>query len=535
MKSDMPKKTVVITDLDNTLYDWVYFWYESFNAMLSKIEEISGIKRALLIPDIKKVHASHSTSEYSFLIQEMKILQEKYRDQDLSVIFQPAIDLYRKKRDESLKLFDGVLETLIELKRKGSLIVGFTESQEFYSTYRIKRLGLDGLLDIVYFPPELSPPSEEVILKARTGEPSKYSFARTQKAYTPICQTKPNPSLLLSIVSDIKADISEVVYIGDSLTKDIAMAKMVGVSDVFAQYGVAHSRPEYQLLRDVTHWKEDAVKKEKETNVSHTNPTYTLAKSFNEILSLFSFEPFISRKMVDSHIQNIVEAWKKTVDVQMHFNDLELRIRNFAITLLGAILGVAALTLKDNPSFIIYSLNIPVASVVAFIAFVCWNAFYFMDRFWYHRLLRGAVKQGLLFEKQICVAIPNFKLTKSIGDSSPFSVGKITIHTNTKMDAFYGAISIALLTLCALLFFNHSKPELVKNPVEVIAKDTTFIISGRAFQAYYCPKNQVCDSLSSQIAILKDRLAKSIDSVPPASRNAPQKPKEKLTSMPRHN
>ena len=32
----------------------------------------------------------------------------------------------------------------------------------------------------------------------------------------------------------------------------------------------------------------------------------------------------------------VVEAWKKTVDVQQQFNDIELRIRNYAITLLVA-------------------------------------------------------------------------------------------------------------------------------------------------------------------------------------------------------
>ena len=37
----------------------------------------------------------------------------------------------------------------------------------------------------------------------------------------------------------------------------------------------------------------------------------------------------------------VVEAWKKTVDVQQQFNDFELRIRNYAITLLVAIVGAA--------------------------------------------------------------------------------------------------------------------------------------------------------------------------------------------------
>jgi hypothetical protein len=37
-----------------------------------------------------------------------------------------------------------------------------------------------------------------------------------------------------------------------------------------------------------------------------------------------------------------VEAWKKTVDVQQHFNDLELRVRNFAITFTAGFWGSSA-------------------------------------------------------------------------------------------------------------------------------------------------------------------------------------------------
>ncbi|MGB3684156.1 MAG: hypothetical protein WA990_16885, partial [Rubrobacteraceae bacterium] len=34
-----------------------------------------------------------------------------------------------------------------------------------------------------------------------------------------------------------------------------------------------------------------------------------------------------------------LEQWKKVVEVQQHFNDLELRIRNFALIITGAFLA----------------------------------------------------------------------------------------------------------------------------------------------------------------------------------------------------
>ncbi|WBO58039.1 hypothetical protein GT370_12285 [Acidocella sp. MX-AZ03] len=41
-----------------------------------------------------------------------------------------------------------------------------------------------------------------------------------------------------------------------------------------------------------------------------------------------------------------IEIWKKIVDVQQHFNDLELRIRNFALIITGAFLGMGDMRLQ---------------------------------------------------------------------------------------------------------------------------------------------------------------------------------------------
>jgi hypothetical protein len=47
-----PQKTVLITDLDNTLFDWVELWVRCFSTMLESIVQISGIPKDTLIPEI---------------------------------------------------------------------------------------------------------------------------------------------------------------------------------------------------------------------------------------------------------------------------------------------------------------------------------------------------------------------------------------------------------------------------------------------------------------------------------------------------
>ena len=72
---ESPPKTVLITDLDNTLFDWFEMWHNSFMAMLDQIAKISGISTEALKPEIKKVHQRHGTSEYAFLIEELAPLK----------------------------------------------------------------------------------------------------------------------------------------------------------------------------------------------------------------------------------------------------------------------------------------------------------------------------------------------------------------------------------------------------------------------------------------------------------------------------
>jgi FMN phosphatase YigB (HAD superfamily) len=52
-------------------------------------------------------------------------------------------------------------------------------------------------------------------------------------------------------------------YVGDSLFKDVAMAREVGVFDIHAKYGESQRREEYSLLRHVSHWTEADVQREK--------------------------------------------------------------------------------------------------------------------------------------------------------------------------------------------------------------------------------------------------------------------------------
>jgi hypothetical protein len=146
-----------------------------------------------------------------------------------------------------------------------------------------------------------------------------------------------------------------------------------------------------------------------------------------------------------------IEVWKTTVGTQQHFNDLELRIRNLAITVLGAILSGAALTLKDRVSVGIYGRPVLVAVPLVMVGMMIWLVFYGVDRYWYHPLLIGSVVFGLDTERRLRQLGVHVALTQTIGDFSPLRFKKTQIPSPNKMDWFYFLVVSTLLLLIGFL------------------------------------------------------------------------------------
>lgn len=276
------QKNTLITDFDNTLYDWFHMWFQSFDAMLNEIVGTSGIERDTLLPEIRAIHQKYGTSEYAFLIESLPSLKAKFPDQNLNQLFDQAIHAYRSARNRSLRLYDGAMETLLQLRARGVLIILYTDSLAFYTVDRVKRLGLDGVVDFLYSPPDHEVPNSIVA----HGQREKYRLEKTQHRHLRPGEQKPNPDVLKEILSGVGRAAEECVYIGDSLLKDIAMAQDAGVLDVFAEYGRVQDKREYELLQQVSHWTEDMVQKERKTSKRDISPTFSVGQ-FSEITKFF--------------------------------------------------------------------------------------------------------------------------------------------------------------------------------------------------------------------------------------------------------
>lgn len=122
--------------------------------------------------------------------------------------------------------------------------------------------------------------------------------------------------------------------------------------------------------------------------------------------------------MLDTDKRLLFDAWKETVNVQMHFNDLELRIRNYAFVLTGAFLALGGYALREGDVVEIFGVKIAAASLVVLVAVIPVFAFRMMDLHWYHPLLMGAVKEGGKLETALTAAGIEISLGDNISKSS---------------------------------------------------------------------------------------------------------------------
>ena len=458
----------VVTDLDDTIWDWLSMWHGSFNPFLERISKELNIEVAQLKNDFKQLHQKYGTTEASFIIEELKLLTAEQREKVYADVpnGKSIIHEYYSNKKKGVKLYDGVLKTLTTIKGKGAMIVGFTESHSFYTKYRLKIVNLDGLIDCIYAPVDMGlPESFKKYYPEGYWEPEKTDFRYLSRSVK-----KPNAEILEIILKDFEAKKENTLYIGDKLDRDVYMAQQAGITSVYAQYGHKIVGAEYDLLREVTHWTQEDVDREikfkNDFQGKTVTPDVVLPNSFQELEDHFTFYEFERpdreeniREDRKDEIKGVIDIWKKTVDVQQHFNDIELRIRNYALTLFTATVAGIGLLEKDKIEFSFWNFIVPASAILSLVGLLVLCAFWYMDRLWYHKLLVGAVKHAIDIEKKYADQLPELGLSKRIGAESPhtFLRKKWKIHSGDKYWFFYGLLAVPLIFLSVVLFLGHQK------------------------------------------------------------------------------
>jgi phosphoglycolate phosphatase len=276
-----------ITDLDNTLYDWLGAFVPALYEMVRVAAEILSVDQEQLLDDLQRVHRRYHNSEQPFALLETSSAKERY---PLATRFERAQYLdrafhaFNSLRKRNLRLYPGVRETLAAIRRGGCPVVAYTESVVENSLYRLHLLGLTDLINYLYAPRSLA--------EGHPDPTHKNDFDRYLKMVRPLPDghRKPDASVLADICAQHDVDRGEALYVGDSMTRDVVMAKTAGVKAVWARYGCQHDPVQWGKLERITHWTNEDVIREKNLReaVREIKPDYII-NSYPELLEHFHF------------------------------------------------------------------------------------------------------------------------------------------------------------------------------------------------------------------------------------------------------
>jgi phosphoglycolate phosphatase-like HAD superfamily hydrolase len=465
-------KNCVVTDLDDTIWDWLSMWHSSFSPYLNEIADFSGIDETSLKLDFKKLHQKYNTTEVSFAFGELELLSAEQKEQITKkpLIGKSILHKYNSNKKANLKMYDGVLKTLLQLKSQGVLIIGFTESNAFFTKYRLKHLELDGVFDCIYTPLDTGvPQSVEKVYNDEHWEPVK-----TEIRYLSKTIKKPDSEILGIILRDFQVSKENTIYIGDKIDRDIRMANDAKITSVYAKYGSEISNDKYQLLKEVTHWSQEDVIREAEFQQRHANDEIKadviLENSFSELFNHFSFTSFYKKTDRDL-IPNVISIWSDIVKVQQHFNDIGLRIRNLSLTAFTFIIATLGYIIKENIAFVIRGYEINGITVFSFLGGIIISCFCFMDRYWYHKFLLGSVNQATFIENKWYKIIPEIGLSNAITKQSGFNISlfgfKAVLNSKKRFWFFYGPlISIFIIFFIFSFCLDNDKNLIEKQKLE---------------------------------------------------------------------
>jgi phosphoglycolate phosphatase-like HAD superfamily hydrolase len=276
-----------ITDLDNTLYNWISAFVPAFYGMVEAACKILEVEPPCLLDELKAVHQRYRNSEQPFALLETPAVERRFPQTTLlqkKLRLKDAFNAFERIRADKLRAYPGVHETLQSIRSSGCPILGYTEAVPENSLFRLVLLGLADDLDFLYAP------------RSRYGShpdpnhPRKLDSYQKRLRFLPAEHRKPDPSVLADICAAAGREPDEVLYLGDSLLRDVAMAKSAGVHPGWARYGNDYDPEDWRRLARITHWTHEDINREQELQLKYGNIQPEVAiDAFAQLLEYFIF------------------------------------------------------------------------------------------------------------------------------------------------------------------------------------------------------------------------------------------------------
>lgn len=243
-----------MTDIDNTVFDWVTYYVTAFNALLDAVAGVIGSTREALATEARDVFTAHGSIEYPFLIQELESVNQFYGnniDSMLNEAVNSGRDAFMQAAQKVLKPYADVSQTLSAIRESYPElpIVALTDAPRYVAMWKLNKLGLLEYFDAVYGLADPRVPTCEINRRVKVDPEillkhlQKSSFGFKGKIrILPDEYEKPGVRGLKTVLMDYELDEPPlhrlgVLWIGDNLRKDIGLGNRLGVRSAWAEYG----------------------------------------------------------------------------------------------------------------------------------------------------------------------------------------------------------------------------------------------------------------------------------------------------------
>ncbi|MDN5339554.1 MAG: putative hydrolase of the superfamily [Euryarchaeota archaeon] len=186
----------VLCDMDNTLFDLVRAKREACRCVIDYLG--TGDPELLFLQFLRGVHGFEDYANIRDYMNDLEVYEER--------AFEVCCRTYEDVKLSLVEAYPGVEETLQQLRDAGIALAVVTDAE---ATQARRRLTKTGLID--YF--------ETVVTPEVSG------------------RRKPEPDSLLYALRRLDAAPARSVMVGDSLVRDIAPGRDLGMVTAFAAYG----------------------------------------------------------------------------------------------------------------------------------------------------------------------------------------------------------------------------------------------------------------------------------------------------------
>lgn len=246
--------SLIVTDIDNTVFNWVDYYVTAFNALLDAVGQCIGSSREELAGEAKDVFSAHGSIEYPFVTQELKSVNKYYGD-DIDGMLTGAVwkgrEAFNLAAQSVLHPYSDVVRSLAKIKRTypNLPIVALTDAPRYVAMWKLNKLGILNFFDAVY---GLADPRVPIcMMTSRIKLDNEILVKHLQQInfgfkgkirILPDDYEKPGIRGLKTVLMDYDLDEpierrEKVLWIGDNLRKDVGLGNRLKLRSAWAEYG----------------------------------------------------------------------------------------------------------------------------------------------------------------------------------------------------------------------------------------------------------------------------------------------------------